>query len=112
MIRLSLIYKTTENLGQIPNQAKSVGQPQECRQLLKFKLSPQVKHFGDKKIFEYDLCPERRVFAFLPWLPGSPELNLEEKEVILDYPMYTASLHWGPEIQSFLSARDYSNKSL
>ena len=59
-----------------------------------------------------NLPTERRVFAFLPWLPGSPELNLEEKEVILDYPMYTASLHWGPEIQSFLSARDYSNKSL
>ena len=56
MIRLSLIYKTTENLGQTPNQAKSVGQPQECRQLLKLKLSPQVEHFGDKKIFEYDLC--------------------------------------------------------
>ena len=26
MIRLSLIYKTTENLGQTPNQAKSVGE--------------------------------------------------------------------------------------
>ena len=50
-----------------------------------------------------NLPTERRVFAFLPWLPGSPELNLEEKEVILDYLVCTASFHWGPEIQNLFS---------
>lgn len=55
MIRLYLIYITTETLGQTSNKGRSVGPLWACRQLFKLKMSPLVRQFREKKVFEYDL---------------------------------------------------------